>query len=390
MERKMKANRCHVVIVPYPGQASEVRIETISDGFDEIGWCKENGGIYLESFKNIGSQTLKVLMKKYENSCNPVTCIVDDSILHWVLDVAKELGLLGASFFTQSSSVSSIYHHVCQGNMNAPVLEPRVCIPGLPLLVPRNFPSYVADLEPSSAVVLNQADYVLINTFNKLESEVVSWMSKQYPVKTIGPTTPSMYLDKRIESGDDYGLNLFNPSGKACIEWLNKKEISSVIYVSFGSIVSWTEEQMEEVAWGLRDSTKNFLWIVRETEQVMLPTDFLKETSGKGLVVEWCCQLEVLAHQLSSSWLAIRSWTTVLLTLRAPTAVRPETSLSSSESSSSSSSSDEELFRRQVKLLHEYGKMMIEMEEAEEKEQEATSSRRRGGSKRGRIDKQKP
>ncbi|KAF6158230.1 hypothetical protein GIB67_015024, partial [Kingdonia uniflora] len=69
--------------------------------------------------------------------------------------------------------------------------------------------------------------------------------------------------------------------------------------------------------------------------------------------------------------------------------LRPGTSLSSSESLSSSSSSDEELFRRQVELLHEYGKMMIEMGETEEKEQEATSSRRQGGSKRGRIDKRK-
>ncbi|KAF6166431.1 hypothetical protein GIB67_034982 [Kingdonia uniflora] len=68
---------------------------------------------------------------------------------------------------------------------------------------------------------------------------------------------------------------------------------------------------------------------------------------------------------------------------------RPETLLSSLESSSSLSSSDEQLFRRQVELLHEYGKMMIEMGEAEEKEQEATSSWRRGGSKRGRIDKRK-
>ncbi|KAF6148428.1 hypothetical protein GIB67_038783 [Kingdonia uniflora] len=67
----------------------------------------------------------------------------------------------------------------------------------------------------------------------------------------------------------------------------------------------------------------------------------------------------------------------------------PETSLSSSESSSSSSSSDKELFRRQIELLHEYGKMMIEMREAKEKEQEATSSRTRGGSQRGRIDKRK-
>ncbi|KAF6148994.1 hypothetical protein GIB67_009613 [Kingdonia uniflora] len=69
--------------------------------------------------------------------------------------------------------------------------------------------------------------------------------------------------------------------------------------------------------------------------------------------------------------------------------LRPEISLSSWESSSLSSSSDEELFRLQVELLHEYGKMMIEMGEVEEKEQEATSSRRRGGSKRGWIDKWK-
>ncbi|KAF6140413.1 hypothetical protein GIB67_013182 [Kingdonia uniflora] len=64
-------------------------------------------------------------------------------------------------------------------------------------------------------------------------------------------------------------------------------------------------------------------------------------------------------------------------------------SLLSLSSSSSSSSGSEELFRYQIKMMHKYSKVMIEMGETEEKEQEATSSRRRGGSKMGKIDKRK-
>ncbi|MBA0576600.1 hypothetical protein Golob_027518 [Gossypium lobatum] len=87
-------------------------------------------------------------------------------------------------------------------------------------------------------------------------------MSKFWNVMTVGPTIPSIYLDKELENDKDYGI-----------------------------------EQMEEIAWALKDRNGYFLWVIRETEKPKLPHNYVKETSHKGLVVTWCPQLEVLSHE---------------------------------------------------------------------------------------------
>ncbi|KAF6168366.1 hypothetical protein GIB67_018206 [Kingdonia uniflora] len=91
---------------------------------------------------------------------------------------------------------------------------------------------------------------------------------------------------------------------------------------------------------------------VEEAEKVHLEQlEYLKEVLNKAAEADMHTEICMSAIKTKRS-------------IRAPTAARPETSLSSSESSSSSSPSDEELFRRQIELLHEYGKIMIEMGEA--------------------------
>ncbi|WRX10884.1 UDP-glucuronosyl/UDP-glucosyltransferase - like 10 [Theobroma cacao] len=122
-------------------------------------------------------------------------------------------------------------------------------------------------------------------------------MSKLWKLGTIGPTLPSMYLDKRIEDDKDYGVNLFKPDTGTCMSWLNGKPKGSVVYASFGSMAEVDVEQMREIAWGLKGSSCYFLWVVRESEEAKLPTKFMEETSEKGLVVRWCSQLEVLSHE---------------------------------------------------------------------------------------------
>ncbi|KAF6145684.1 hypothetical protein GIB67_002778 [Kingdonia uniflora] len=314
---------------------SDVSIETISDGSDETSGSFDKG--YLERFKEVGSRTLKDLIKNHESSCNPVSCLVYDSICPWVLDVAKELGLIGASFFTQSTSVSSIYYHAYQGVLKAPVNQPTICIPGLPPLNPPDMPSSLYALSHLSSVTLDLlmsqfsnfeiADYVLFNTFDKLEAEVVSWMTNQWPhIKTIGPLTPTMYLDKQIKFDKDHPINLFKPSESPYLEWLNAKKRESVIYVSFGSVVPLSEDDMEELAWGLRNSNKHFLWVVRETEELKLPIDFVKETSDKGLVVKWCSQMEVLAHEAIGCFVTHCGWNSVLegLSFEVPLVAMPK------------------------------------------------------------------
>ena len=130
-------------------------------------------------------------------------------------------------------------------------------------------------------------------------------MTSRSPVKTIGPTISSIYLDKQLEDDKKYGLNLFKPDADACMKWLDKMETGLVIYAAFGGLVALGEEQMEELTLGLKNSNCHFLWVVRETEQKKLPINFVPETSEKGMVVSWCPQLEVLAHKAIGCWLIV-------------------------------------------------------------------------------------
>lgn len=151
-------------------------------------------------------------------------------------------------------------------------------------------------------------------------------MRTLWPIKTIGPTIPSMYLDKRLEDDTDYGFGLFNPNADTCMKWLDSKEVGSVVYVSFGSMANLGNEQMEELVEGIKRSNCNFLWVVRESEQGKLPSKFAEETSEKGLVVNWCPQLEVLAHRSTGCFVTHSGWNSTLeaLSLGVPMVVMPQ------------------------------------------------------------------
>jgi len=159
---------------------------------------------------------------------------------------------------------------------------------------------------------IDKADWVLCNTFYELEQEVVDWMAKIWRLRTIGPTIPSMFLDKRLEDDKNYGFSIFKPSTDTCMKWLHDQPKGSVVYVSFGSVAALEVEQMEEIAWGLRMSNNCFLWVVRESEEAKLPKNFVEETSEKGLVVHWCPQLEVLTHEAVGCFVTHCGWNSTL------------------------------------------------------------------------------
>ncbi|RDY13086.1 UDP-glycosyltransferase 74B1, partial [Mucuna pruriens] len=88
---------------------------------------------------------------------------------------------------------------------------------------------------------------------------------------------PCGYLDGGIKGDKGYEAYLWRPLNEECINWLEAKPSQSVVYIFFGRMVSLTAEQMEEVDFG----------------------DLIKE---KGLIVTWCNQLELLAHQAHCGW----------------------------------------------------------------------------------------
>ncbi|KAH9619717.1 hypothetical protein KSS87_015829 [Heliosperma pusillum] len=263
--------------------------------------------------------------KKNKQTLRPTPkMIIYDSLLPCVLDVVHKCGLEGAPFFTQSCVVNSIYYHVNKGNLNVPptgsdlgslpVINSFVKVDDLPSFVcsPSHYPPAYLSLVFDQLSNVKEAHCLFVNTLDKLEIEVIKWMQSICTVKTIGPCIPSKYLDNRIPNDTDYGLSLFLPETDACIKWLDARQSGSVIYISMGSMASLGDKQMEEMARALSKSNKFFLWVVRASEENKIPSNYKKETSEKGLIVNWCPQLEVLSHLALGCFVTHCGWNSIL------------------------------------------------------------------------------
>ncbi|KAE9463717.1 hypothetical protein C3L33_04405, partial [Rhododendron williamsianum] len=163
--------------------SSLISTATISDGHDGCGFTVAGDpGSYLARFRSVGSETLSDLIKKLDGQGPRVDGLVYDPFLPWALDVAREFGLVGAAFFTQSCAVSNVYYHVRKGILKLPFEEGKaILVPGLPPLERSETPSFVGDYGSFPAfcdMLVNQfsnidkADWVLFNTFYDLEEEV--------------------------------------------------------------------------------------------------------------------------------------------------------------------------------------------------------------------------
>nr|AGU14135.1 UDP-glycosyltransferase [Cicer arietinum] len=313
-----------------------ITLETISDGFDNggIGEAK-NFKFYLDHFWQVGPQNLEKLIEKLGTTNCPIDCVIYDSFYPWALDVAKRFGIVGVAFLTQNIGIHSIYYHAYMGKLRVPLdVKENISLPMLPQLQYRDMPSFFHTYEKDPTFLhlcldqfsnMDKADWILCNSFYELHQEVADWTMNIWPnFRTIGPSIPSMFLDKRIKYDEDYGAPQFK-SEEYCMEWLNDKPKGSVVYVSFGSLASLNEEQIEEVACGLKDCENYFLWVVIPSQETKLPKYFEKK-SQKGLVVTWCSQLKVLAHEAIGCFVTHCGWNSTLeaISLGVPIVAMPQ------------------------------------------------------------------
>ncbi|XP_057767356.1 UDP-glycosyltransferase 74G1-like [Salvia miltiorrhiza] len=314
--------------------AASVSLRPISDGFDDGGRAHaKTSDEYFARFQETGRQTLSELIRELSGSGRVVDCVVYDPFIPWVLDVAKGAGLQAAAFFTQSCAVDNIYHQAYAGELRLPLSGGEVEVPGLPAMKPDEMPSfiYVHGSYPGPfRMILDQfrnlgrADWIFINTFRELEEEVLQyWMTRIGRVRAVGPTIPSIYLDKRLQDDKEYGLTIFKPMSNICMEWLNQRQPRSVVYVSFGSLAELTVDQIEELACALTTCGKHFLWVIRKSEESKFPAKLL---APMGLVVSWCDQLEVLAHEAVGCFVTHCGWNSTLeaLSLGVPIVAMPQ------------------------------------------------------------------
>ncbi|KMT15549.1 hypothetical protein BVRB_3g059010 [Beta vulgaris subsp. vulgaris] len=322
-------------LLPPRSNSSPIQIRSISDGLKDDEKVDDYEA-YLELFERVVPQSVAHLIEEYKVTNHPVKFIVYDCLITWVLDLARTAEIEAAPYFTQSAAVHSIHYHVYERALKLPIEGSLISMPSIPLLRPNEMPSLIVNpgcyssincLNINQSSNFGKARLMFFNTIDKLESQVLDWMrSKQWPIKTIGPAIPSMYLDQRLEDDKEYGLNFFEPETDACLQWLDTKETSSVVYISMGSFAALGVEQMEEIAKGITQTGKYFLWVVRASEEAKLPPNFKNDVTRQGLVVNWCPQLAILAHRAIGCFVTHCGWNSTLeaISLGVPLVAMPQ------------------------------------------------------------------
>ncbi|KAJ1422306.1 UDP-glucuronosyl/UDP-glucosyltransferase [Sesbania bispinosa] len=139
---------------------------------------------------------------------------------------------------------------------------------------------------------------VIWNSFEELESSALVTLRQtifhpNFPNRSLSQVLPCFLLSSSSS---------LIPQDQNCISWLDKHTPNSVVYVSFGSVAAITETEFLEIAWGLANSKQPFYgWLdpglIRGSEWLEpLPSGFLENLEGRGYIVKWAPQQEVLAH----------------------------------------------------------------------------------------------
>ncbi|PIA52100.1 hypothetical protein AQUCO_01000173v1, partial [Aquilegia coerulea] len=267
----------------------------------------------------------------------PVSCIISDGILGFTLQVAQELCLHEIVFYTPSACGLLGYMQYGEfvergyvplkdeSYLSNGYLESEIdWIPAMEGIRLRDLPTFLRTTDPNEIMfnynidqveIASKANGLILNTFNDLEDEVLDVIKSKFPhLYTIGPL--SMLCNKMPETEVKlFESNLWKED-MSCIEWLDKRDPKSVLYVNFSSLAIMTSQQLSEFAWGLANSKYPFLWIIRPDlvngSSEIISEKFMNEITGRGLLIGWCPQEEVLKHRSIGCFLTHCGWNSTL------------------------------------------------------------------------------
>lgn len=170
-----------------------------------------------------------------------------------------------------------------------------------------------------------RARALILNTFEELEGPVLSHIRSQCPqIHAIGPLHALLKyrVESKTTSSQPESSNSLFKVDRNCMTWLDAQPLKSVIYVSFGSIAKMTKEEMTEFWYGLVNSKKRFLWVMRPDmvmadgkdgdEEHQIPAELADGTRERGYMADWVPQEEVLAHQAIGGFLTHSGWNSTL------------------------------------------------------------------------------
>uniref|UniRef100_A0A453R378 Glycosyltransferase n=1 Tax=Aegilops tauschii subsp. strangulata TaxID=200361 RepID=A0A453R378_AEGTS len=164
----------------------------------------------------------------------------------------------------------------------------------------------------------------VFNSFHELEPDYVEHYRTALGrrVWLVGPVAPA---------GGDMGATKgatseLSSDGAGCLRWLDTKPAGSVVYVSFGTLSSFSPAELRELARGLDLSGKNFVWVIShagagadadtDAQPEWMPEGFAELTAppgGRGFIIRgWAPQTLILSHPALGAFLTHCGWNPTL------------------------------------------------------------------------------
>ncbi|KAL3696851.1 hypothetical protein R1sor_010927 [Riccia sorocarpa] len=276
------------------------------------------------------------------------TCVISDLLLPGTREVATSLEIPAWPFCPYLSSYlnTTVYLERLEGKgiltlpdslEESDVQGELISIPGLPLINMYELNAVHFKCNPLYAMgrrrseFLQQADVLIMTGFCELEPRAFSALqkllisstlrnSKKIPeIWTVGPLFP-LLSDTEVLLANDPVQAEVDP----CIRFLDSQSPSSVVYVSFGTDIRISQDQLLELVCGLENSEQPFICAIRTHGSAQSPhvpvhdllsdlhPELLARISSRSLFVEWAPQMEVLAHRSTGAFISHCGFNSVL------------------------------------------------------------------------------
>ncbi|KAM0836359.1 hypothetical protein ACQ4PT_062381 [Festuca glaucescens] len=277
----------------------------MADGEDRRDLCK-----FVEAVSRHVPGYLGDLIGETEASTGAkMKWIVADVNMGFCFQVARNLGVRVAGFWLAAASSLGTSFRIPQIMQDGFIDDKDAAPLRIASSVEHRRPTRIPDeqqvvfhLASSYAPWTSLAEITVCNSF--LDAEPTAF--ELFPdIVPIGPLFADQELRKPVGQ--------FWPEDAGCLEWLDAQSDSSVVYVAFGSFTTFDPRQFHELAEGLELTGRPFLWVVRPDftsgglSKVWFD-EFQSRIAGKGMIVSWCPQQQVLVHPAVACFVSHCGW----------------------------------------------------------------------------------